>query len=72
MKVKEMKEILARLVYQELEEEHNYQVDGGEQNKQYLAQLICCYQWLIKGTSMPIVENLIIEDMIKKYLKDEG
>lgn len=70
MSVKEMKDFLSYLVYRELEEEYNYQCDGGEMDKEYLAQMIKCYQWLIKGTSMPLVESYIIKDMIDKYLKD--
>lgn len=70
MNVKEIKEFLTGVVYQELEEEYKYQLEGGERDKQYLAKLIRSYQWLIKNTSMPIVENMIIQDMIDKYLKD--
>lgn len=70
MKVKDIKEFLSGLVYRELEEEFRYQQDGGERDKQYLAKLIKSYQWLIKNTSMPIVESMIIQDMIDKYLKD--
>ena len=69
MKVNEMKEILRRLVDIELEEEYNYQLDGGEKDKQYLTQLIACKQWLIKGTSMPLIENMIIKEDIDEYLK---
>lgn len=71
MKVKEMKELLRELVDRELEEEHYYQLDGGEKDKQYLAQLIACKQWLIKGTSMPLIESMIIKDDIDEYLKGE-
>lgn len=68
MNVKEMKDFLSFLVYRELEEEYNYQCNGGDIDKEYLTKLIKCYQWLIKGTSMPLVENYIIKDMIEKYL----
>lgn len=70
MNVKEIKEFLTGVVYMELEEEYRYQLEGGERDKQYLAKLIKSYQWLIKNTSMPIVESMIIQDMIDKYLKD--
>jgi hypothetical protein len=71
MKVSEMKEFLRPIVDRELEEEYNYQLNGGEEDKQYLAKLIACKQWLIKGTSMPLIENMIIKDDIDKYLRGE-
>ena len=70
MKVSEMKELLRRLVDRELEEEYNYQCEGGTEDKEYLAQLIKCKQWLIKGTSMPLIESMIIKDDIDTYLKE--
>jgi hypothetical protein len=79
MKVKEMKELLRMLVEKELEEEYYYQAttfisnDGTKtrmsEDKEYLAQLIACKQWLIKGTSMPLIESMIIKEDIEKYLK---
>lgn len=68
MKVKEMKEFLRWLVQKELGEEYEYITNGGEKDKEYLAKLIACKQWLIKGTSMPLIENSIIQDDIEKYL----
>lgn len=70
MSVKEIKDFLTGVVYQELEQEYIYQCEGGERDKAYLSKLILSYQWLIKNTSMPIIENSIINDMINKYLKD--
>lgn len=69
MKVSEMKEFLRRLVDRELEEEYNYQLNGGREDKEYLAKLITCKKWLIKGTSMPLIESMIIKDDIDEYLK---
>lgn len=69
MKVKEMKEFLRFLVQKELEQEYQYQLNGGEEDKEYLAKLISCKQWLIKGTTMPLVENMIIQEDIETYLR---
>jgi len=71
MKVKEIKEMLRALVQKELEEEYNYQINGGDLDKEYLTRLIRCKQWLIKGTSMPLIENCIIKEDIEKYIEDK-
>jgi len=70
MKVKEIKEFLRFLVYRELEQEYQYQENGGDIDKEYLAKLIMSYGWLIKNTSLPIIESTIINDMVEKYLKN--
>lgn len=69
MSVKEIKEFLRGLVQRELEEEYNYQKNGGSEDKEYLATLIKCKQWLIKNTTMPLVESMIIKEDVEKYLK---
>ena len=68
MKVKEIKEFLRNLVERELDEEFEYQQSGGGEDKEYLAKLIKCKAWLIKGTSMPLIERTLIEEDILEYL----
>ena len=70
MKVNDIKKFLRELVDRELEDEYRYQINGGDEDKEYLIQLIKCKQWLIKGTSIPIVESMIIKEDIEKYIKE--
>ena len=70
MNSKQIKEFLASVVYMELEQEYLYQSDKPIKDTEYIYKLIESYRYLIKNTSLPIIEDTIINDMIDKYINN--
>ena len=68
MNTKQIKDFLASVVYMELENEYRYQSDKQVKDTEYIYKLIESYKYLIKGTTIPIIEKTIIDDMINKYI----
>lgn len=68
MNTKQIKEFLASVVYMELENEYLYQSNKEVKDTEYIYKLIESYKYLIKNTSIPIIEKNIIDDMINKYI----
>lgn len=70
MNSKQVKEFLASVVYMELEQEYLYQSSKDIKDTEYISKLIESYRYLIKDTSLPIIEDTIINDMIDKYINN--
>ena len=70
MNSKQVKEFLASVVYMELEQEYLYQSSKDIKDTEYISKLIESYKYLIKNTSIPIIEDTIINDMIDKYINN--
>lgn len=71
MRVQEIKDFIVNLLNREIEEEYNYQKDG-EKDVEYIKQCIIAKQWILKKGSkgiMELVNNIIIADDIKDYIK---
>lgn len=70
MNSKQVKEFLASVIYMELEQEYLYQSSKDIKDTEYISKLIESYRYLIKDTSLPIIEDTIINDMIDKYINN--
>ena len=71
MSVQEIKDFLIQLLNRELKEEYDYRITS-DKDTTYIKQCIKAKQWLLgKGKTGidSLINNMIIEDDIEKYIK---